>query len=154
VNLFYFLTQAVETTAKIAKGANKVLLPVAIAMDTVQAGMAVYDDVNHGTSRNTVESAISIAGGWVGGNAGAYGGAALGTAVFAGVGTIVGGIVGGVAGGIAGGLGASTVTDAIADAAEYDIVDAPRPCKKCGRRYKYRKYQRKDNGYCDECNNE
>ena len=53
-------------------------------------------------------------------------------------------------GAVVGGMGVSwasgKVAEAIGDAAEYDIVEAPKPCRGCGRRYKYRKYQRKDTG--------
>lgn len=133
------------------KNVNKVLVPVAIAMDAVQGGMAIADDFNHGTTRNTVETTASIAGGWGGGFGGAASGAALGTAAFPGIGAIVGGIVGGIAGGVGGSVGAQKTVQAIGDACEYNIEWANKSCHPCGKRYQYRKYQRKDDGYCDEC---
>jgi len=133
------------------KTANKVLVPVAIAMDVVQGGVAIAEDFDNGTTRNTVETSASIAGGWGGGFAGASGGAALGTAIFPGIGTIVGGILGGVAGGVGGSVGAQKTVQAISDACEYDIEWGDKPCRRCNRRYQYRKYQKKDDGYCDEC---
>ena len=143
--------QAAQKTAKVIKGANKVLIPVAIAMDAVQGGMAIADDYDYGTTRNTVETSASIAGGWGGGFGGAAGGASIGTAIFPGIGTIVGGIVGGIAGAMSGSVGAQKAVEAIGDACEYNIEWARNPCRRCGKRYQYRKYQRKDDGYCDEC---
>lgn len=49
------------------KGVNKVMLPVAIIVDTARVGCNVYQDVKRGTSRNTVTTAASVAGGWGGG---------------------------------------------------------------------------------------
>jgi hypothetical protein len=45
-------------------------MPVAIAVDVLQTGVSVYNDGKHGTTRNTVETVASVAGGWGGG----YGG--------------------------------------------------------------------------------
>ena len=44
------------------KTANKVLLPIAIAVDVYQGGKAIVKDVDRGTSRNTVETTARIAG--------------------------------------------------------------------------------------------
>ncbi|THD24874.1 hypothetical protein D915_004315 [Fasciola hepatica] len=109
---------AAKTAARVGKTinkANKVLVPVAVAMDAVSLGRAVGDDVKNGTSRNSVSTAVEIAGGFGGAYGGAAGGAALGTMICPGVGTIVGGLVGSLVGGIGGSLGAEAVTNAIGD---------------------------------------
>lgn len=49
---------------------NKVAVPVAIVVEVVSTGISVYEDYGNGTSRNTVKSLASSAGGWGGG----YGG--------------------------------------------------------------------------------
>ncbi len=59
--------------AKVVHKVNKVAVPVAIAIDTVQTGIAIYEDIQQGTTRNTVETAATVAGGWAGG----YGGKVL-----------------------------------------------------------------------------
>jgi hypothetical protein len=67
--LIFFL-QAAKGTAKFCKFLNKVALPVALFIDTVQTGLAVREDHKMGTTRNTVETVAGIGGGWLGG----YGG--------------------------------------------------------------------------------
>ena len=150
-NYFLFYFQAGQTAAKVCKVANKILLPIAIAVDVYQGGKAIVKDVDRGTTRNSVETGARIAGGWGGGFGGAAGGAAIGTAFLPGIGTIIGGIIGGISGGIGGSVGAEKLTEVISDEFEYDIDEGEKPCRRCRRRYKYRKYVRKDNGYCDEC---
>lgn len=120
-------------------------------IDTARAGFAIYEDVKNDSSRNTVETVASIAGGWGGGYGGALGGAALGTAIFPGIGTIVGGIIGGIGGGIGGSLLAGEVTEAIGDGLEYDIE--VKKCKKCNKKFKIRKYRGQDCNqvYCSKC---
>ena len=135
-----------------AKYANKVAVPLAVAMDVANVSVAGKKDYDQGTTRNTTEAVAGVAGGWAGGAGGACAGAAIGSAFFPGLGTLVGGLIGGIAGGVGGGLGASAATEAIGDACDYDVVEGAKPCKKCGRKYKYRKYKRKDNGLCDKCN--
>lgn len=127
------------------------LLPIAIAMDVVQGGIAIAEDIDNGTIRNTVETSASIAGGWGGGFGGAAGGAAVGTAVFPGIGTIVGGLIGGIAGGIGGSIGAQKTVQFFGDKCNLDVEWGKKPCRRCRRRYQYRKYQRKDDGFCDQC---
>jgi hypothetical protein len=61
---------AAKGTAKFCKFLNKVALPVALFIDTVQTGLAVREDHKMGTTRNTVETVAGIGGGWLGG----YGG--------------------------------------------------------------------------------
>jgi hypothetical protein len=129
---------------------NKVAVPLAIAVDVVVTGVAVKHDIDNGTSRNTVETVASVAGGWGGGYGGAVGGAALGTAICPGIGTIFGGIIGAIGGGIEGSIGASAAVNKIGDAYDYDIVE--KNCKKCGRRFKVRKYRgEKSNQICPKC---
>ena len=60
---------------------------MAVAFDTYREAKAIYADVQHGTTRNSVETAASIAGGWSGGFGGATTGAYLGTMIFPGIGT-------------------------------------------------------------------
>jgi hypothetical protein len=78
-------------------------------------------------------------------------GAALGTAIFPGIGTILGGIAGGIFGGVGTSLAAGKVTEIISDKYSYDIAEGENPCMNCSQKYKFRKYLRKDNGLCDEC---
>ena len=153
IELIYNYLKVAENVAKGCKVANKVLLPVAIAVDVVDGGKAIYHDIDRGTSRNTVETGAAIAGGWGGGYGGATCGAAIGSLIFPGIGTIIGGIVGGIGGGIGGSLISGKVAECIGDDCGYDIELAREPCRRCKRYYRYRKYLRKDNGYCDDCNN-
>lgn len=148
---FALFFQASQTTAKYLKVVNKVLIPVAIAVDIYQGGKAIVHDYSLGSTRNTVETTASIGGGWLGGYGGAASGAAIGSAIFPGIGTIVGGIAGGIAGGIGGSVGAGKVVELIGDELEYNVEFGEKPCQKCGKKYKYKKYVRKDNGHCDEC---
>jgi len=53
---------------------NKVLIPIAVAVDVAREGRAIYDDFQLGSTRNSVETAATIAGGWSGG----FGGASAG----------------------------------------------------------------------------
>jgi hypothetical protein len=129
---------------------NKVAVPLAIAVDVALTGVAVYHDIDNGTSRNTVETVASVAGGWGGGYGGATGGALIGTAICPGVGTIIGGIIGAIGGGVGGSIGASAVAGAIGDACDYDIIK--KKCKRCGREFKVRKYRgEKDTRLCPDC---
>ena len=45
---------------------------MAVAIDTLETGVAVYKDHKHKTSRNTVETVAGVAGGWTGGYGGKY----------------------------------------------------------------------------------
>lgn len=56
--------------AQIVNKVNKYIVPVAITIDTIRTGCSVIRDCKHGTSRNTVETVASIAGGWGMGYAG------------------------------------------------------------------------------------
>nr|KAG5705638.1 hypothetical protein BaRGS_026577 [Batillaria attramentaria] len=93
-----FAPGAAQKGARVLKGANKVMVPVAVAMDGYQTYQSVRADQKHGTTRNTVETVSSIAGGWGGGIAGAEAGAALLSLACPVIGTIVGGVGGGIAG--------------------------------------------------------
>ncbi|KAA0190149.1 hypothetical protein FBUS_11003 [Fasciolopsis buskii] len=142
-----------KTAAKLGKTinkANKVLVPVAIAMDTVTLGLAVREDVKNGTSRNSVSTAVGIAGGFGGAYGGAAAGAALGSLMCPGVGTIIGGLVGSVVGGVGGSVGLEAVTNAIGDEVGWDVEK--RKCKSCGKLFKIRKYEgEKDTYLCERC---
>jgi hypothetical protein len=139
---------AAKGTAKFCKFLNKVALPVALFIDTVQTGLAVREDHKMGTTRNTVETVAGIGGGWLGGYGGAAGGAALGTVIFPGVGTIVGGIIGGLTGGIGGSVAVSAITREIGDVADYDIIEIE--CEKCKTKFKVRIYLDHD-FICPDC---
>lgn len=101
---FFFNLQTVKKIARFCKTVDKYLLPLAITMNAIDLLKAVYRDYNYGTSRNTKETGVVIAGGWGGGYVGAISGAALGTLIFPGIGAIIGGVIGGLAGGIGGSL--------------------------------------------------
>lgn len=118
--------KGIAKTAKVMQKVNKVALPIAVVLDTVRLGCAVYDDIerNDGKPKQTVKTGASIAGGWTGGVAGGMGGVEAGAAIggaigacFGGVGaipgaaigSIVGGIVGSIGGGVAGSYGAEAL---------------------------------------------
>lgn len=125
-------------------------VPVAIAVDVAVTGVAVYHDYDNGTSRKTVETVASVAGGWTGGYGGAVGGAPIGTAIFPGIGPIGGGIVGAIGGGIGGSVGASAVVGTVGDALDYDLIE--KICETCGKKFKARKYLgEKDLQFCPHC---
>ena len=105
----------------LARGASKVLAPVAVGLDAWQLGSAYKKD---GFGQEFRKTAGSVAGGWGGAAAGAAGGAAIGSVVPV-VGTAAGAIVGGVIGGVAGSefgddieQGAEKAGKAIADGAK------------------------------------
>ncbi len=105
----------------VARGASKVLAPVAIGLDAWQLGSAYKKD---GFGQEFRKTAGSVAGGWGGAAAGAAAGAAFGSVVPV-VGTTAGAIVGGVIGGVAGSefgddieQGAEKAGKAIADGAK------------------------------------
>lgn len=58
---------------KVVNKVNKVAVPVAILADTIQIGYSIYKDHGNDSTRNTVETVASVAGGWSGG----YGGIPL-----------------------------------------------------------------------------
>lgn len=67
--------KAVKTATQVGNylnKANKVLVPVAIGVNIVQTGFAINEDVERGTSRNTVETLANVGGGWAGGYAGNF----------------------------------------------------------------------------------
>uniref|UniRef100_A0A914DX01 Uncharacterized protein n=1 Tax=Acrobeloides nanus TaxID=290746 RepID=A0A914DX01_9BILA len=101
---------------------NKVMLPVAIVLDTARVVWAIKNDIksngNLRKPKETIKTVGSVAGGWGGGLAGAFAGGeagvAIGTAIgtfFGSVGAIpgaaIGGIVGSITGSIAAGIGGS-----------------------------------------------
>lgn len=140
---------AAEATAKTLKTANKVLLPVAIAVDAISIGRGIKNDYDNGTTRNTGEAVAGVAGAWVGGGGGAALGALAGTAVCPGVGTLVGTIIGGIGGGVGGGIGAEKATQVYGDYKGWDIEE--KTCQRCGKRFKSRKYSGERSDYCLVC---
>uniref|UniRef100_A0A914QBV5 Uncharacterized protein n=1 Tax=Panagrolaimus davidi TaxID=227884 RepID=A0A914QBV5_9BILA len=88
---------AAKFAGKVLDKANRIALPVAVAIDIGRLGLATYEDYKNGTIRNVVETCASIAGGYGGGYGGAVAGATIGTAIFPGPGTFGGAIVGGIA---------------------------------------------------------
>ncbi|XP_055377590.1 uncharacterized protein C13G5.2-like [Condylostylus longicornis] len=130
--------KGVASAVKPLNVANKVLTPIGIAADTYRTARAIYSDINYGTSRNTVETVSSMAGGWGGGYGGALAGAAVGSALLPGLGTIIGGIVGGLSGGISGAIITHTATKSVSDLLEYNIRN--KNCLNCGQTFKGRDY--------------
>ncbi|VDO06776.1 unnamed protein product [Haemonchus placei] len=115
-----FVQAAVQGASKlphIERVANKMLLPAAIAIDSVRLGMSIQQDIDQENKipKNTVKSASSIAGGWSAGYGGAVGGATAGTAIFPGVGTVIGGVVGGVVGAVGGSLAGEKIAEKVMD---------------------------------------
>ncbi|XGW20666.1 hypothetical protein V3C99_004000 [Haemonchus contortus] len=115
-----FVQAAVQGMSKvphIERVANKMLLPAAIAIDSVRLGMSIQQDIDQDNTipTNTVKSASSIAGGWGAGYGGAVGGATAGTAIFPGVGTVIGGVVGGVVGAVGGSIAGEKIAEKVMD---------------------------------------
>ncbi|KAL5273917.1 hypothetical protein ACFFRR_000591 [Megaselia abdita] len=152
------LTQgAYKASGNIAKGAefmssaNKVLVPVAIAVDVARTGKSMYDDSKHNTTRNTAKTAAGIGGGWGGGFGGAASGAFLGTAICPGIGTMIGGFIGGISGGVGGSILAEKAVDTIGDYYEYNVVKSI--CLVCDEEFLIRLYlgEEKNNLFCIPC---
>ena len=100
-----------EGGTKVAKVANKVMVPVAIAT-------SVYDI---STSDNKAKAIAKNAGGWAGAYMGAETGAAAGAAIgvwFGGVGAIPGAAIGGLIGGIGGWFAGESAGEAT-----YDLIN-------------------------------
>lgn len=55
---------------KIVDKVNEVAIPLAVTIDTIEICMAAFQDIENGTSRNTVEATTKIGAGWVGGYTG------------------------------------------------------------------------------------
>lgn len=126
-------------------------IPIAIAIDTIQVGFAIINDMKNETSRRTVETVARVGGGWFGGFGGGTSGAFIGSLILPGMGTLVGALVGAIAGGITLAVTADNVVNKIGDAYSYDIID--RKCSMCKKNFRIRKYQgEKEKAICDECN--
>ena len=50
--------------------ANKVLIPIAIALDSIQIFLSAITSIKNKSSRNVVETSIKVGSGWAGGWAG------------------------------------------------------------------------------------
>lgn len=104
----YLKLKNFRNVAKPVRIAGKVLLAAGIALDTIELGTAIYEDVkdaDHFPEKSTVTTAVEIGSRWTGSILGAQKGAAVGAVIgsaFPVVGTAVGGAVGGVLGGIGG----------------------------------------------------
>ncbi|VDO31922.1 unnamed protein product, partial [Haemonchus placei] len=107
--------QGVSKVPHIERVASKMLMPAAIAIDSVRLGMSIQQDIDQDNKipKNTVKSASSIAGGWGAGYGGAVGGATAGTAIFPGVGTVIGGVVGGVVGAVGGSIAGEKIAEKV-----------------------------------------
>jgi RHS repeat-associated protein len=103
--------EALGKTGKGLEAVGKYANRVAIGIDVIRLGGAVYQDGGK-LGPNTALTAGSVAGGWIGAWAGAQlgslGGAKLGgtvgTVIEPGFGTVLGGAVGGLVGGLGGGI--------------------------------------------------
>ncbi|CAF3418412.1 unnamed protein product, partial [Rotaria sp. Silwood2] len=120
-------SKGITKIAEVMKIVNKLALPIAITLDGVRLGCAVYDDLERddGKPKQTIKTGVSIVGGWTGGIAGGMGGVEAGAAFGRSIGTLfgdvgvipgaaigsfVGGILGGIGGGIAGSYSAEALT--------------------------------------------
>jgi len=116
----------VDKVVGVMQHANKVIVPLEIAMNTVRIGSAIYDDFGTNKKKKrpkkTIKTTASVAGGWGGGIgggiAGAKGGAVAGALIgtlFGGVGVIpgaaIGGLIGSIGGTIGGGMGGSLAAE-------------------------------------------
>ncbi|CAF1486319.1 unnamed protein product [Rotaria sordida] len=121
------VSKGITKIAEVMQIVNKLALPIAITLDGVRLGCAVYDDLERddGKPKQTIKTGASIVGGWTGGIAGGMGGVEAGAAfgrstgaLFgdvgvipgAAIGSIVGGILGSIGGGIAGSYDAEALT--------------------------------------------
>jgi len=111
------ILEAAGKGARLLEAAQKIAIPVAIAIDTFRLGSAFHDDGNQ-IGSNTKRTAGSVAGGWAGAWAGAEAGAWIGGGIGFAVGSVVpvlgnaagagiGGVIGGIVGGIGGAFGGS-----------------------------------------------
>lgn len=66
LNYFDYLLKA----CKLAKTVSKAVVVAALADDALQMYTSIKEDMAHGTTRNTMEKAANVAGGWAGGLAG------------------------------------------------------------------------------------
>ena len=104
----YLKLKNFENAAKSVRIAGKVLLVMGIALDILELGTAIYDDIKDSDNfveKKTVSTAVEIGSRWTGSVLGAQKGAAVGAVIgsaFPVVGTAVGGAIGGVLGGIGG----------------------------------------------------
>uniref|UniRef100_A0A914PQH9 Glycine zipper domain-containing protein n=1 Tax=Panagrolaimus davidi TaxID=227884 RepID=A0A914PQH9_9BILA len=117
---------------------NKILLPIAIAIDTARIGHAVYKDYKNDDlkkkPKETIKTTSSVAGGWSGGFLGGWAGGQSGTlaggaigACFGGVGAVpgaaIGCILGSITGAITGGIGGSFAAEKIAEKICDEVFD-------------------------------
>lgn len=118
--------KAAGAAAFVVEAAERVALPVGLAVDAVRLGGAFAADGSR-IGGSTIAAGAGVAAGWAGAAAGSAagteGGAMLGGAVgalFGGIGAVpgsaIGAVAGGVAGGIAGAFGASIAGEHIAAA--------------------------------------
>lgn len=118
----YSLLKNFDDTAKVVRIGGRILLVAGIAMDVLELGSVISDDLSDADQKlgkATASATTSIIGSWSGGMLGAKAGAALGagigTAILPGLGTAIGGIAGGLILGIAGSAAGSKLGEWIVD---------------------------------------
>ena len=117
----YLKLKNFKDVAKPIRIAGKVLLVMGIALDAIELGTAIYDDVKDADNfieKRTVSTAVEIGSRWTGSVLGAQKGAAVGAAIgsaFPVVGTAVGGAIGGVIGGVGGAYLGGWIVECVVD---------------------------------------
>ena len=117
----YLKLKNFKDIAKPIRIAGKVLLATGIALDAIELGTAIYEDIKDSDNfpeKETVSTAVEIGSRWtgsvLGAKAGAIAGATVGSA-FPVIGTAVGGAVGGLIGGIVGSCTFSKLGEYVVD---------------------------------------
>ncbi len=123
----YNLLKNFDSTTKKIRIAGKTLLVAGVALDIIQLGVVIDQDLNDADKKigkKTLHETVSIVGSWGGGFAGAkvgaVAGAGIGTAVLPGLGTAIGGTIGAVVFGIAGSYGGEKIADYVIDVTEME----------------------------------
>lgn len=122
-------------------------LPLGAAVDVGSVALAVANDVDKKTSRNTVTELSKLGGSSLGAAAFVKGGMILGSIWMPGLGTIIGGAVGGVVGSVVGLVTSNYAVNSIADRYDYNLEW--KNCSCCGKLFKARVYLGED--MCEKC---
>ncbi|CAL2037990.1 hypothetical protein CAEBREN_08959 [Caenorhabditis brenneri] len=119
------------------------------AWDGLKVTGSVINDIGANTTRNTVCTTATVAGGVMGGWSGSAIGGAVGTLICPGIGTAVGSFLGGASAAVVAGKATIVVTDRILDDMNYDIETVS--CEKCGRGFRLKMYKEGREKLCYRC---
>ncbi|CCD62540.1 uncharacterized protein CELE_ZK688.7 [Caenorhabditis elegans] len=117
--------------------------------DGMKVTGSVFNDYGTSTTRNTVCTTATVAGGFLGGWSGGAIGSAVGTLILPGIGTAVGSFLGGASAALVAGKATIVVTDRVLDTISYDIETVS--CEKCGRGFRCKLYKEGRDKLCYRC---